>query len=105
MAIDLIKTNLMAITTLGIAITLAGFCLYSFRELATPYMRYLLPIPPIGVAAYIFVFNMFGKYNGQLPKLMPTVFREILMATLFSSLFFLLLTLMMVLIIIMTKNL
>lgn len=38
---------------------LTGLPLYPFRATVGRHMRFLLPIPPLGVAAYVFVFNVF----------------------------------------------
>ena len=64
---EVLKTTILSIVTMGVVITLSGVVLYYFRDQVGQYMRYLLPIPPIGVAAYVFVYNMFGKYDGKLP--------------------------------------
>ncbi|RAM03882.1 hypothetical protein DO021_00185 [Desulfobacter hydrogenophilus] len=51
-------------------------------------IRYFLPIPPIGVAAYIFVFNLFKSYDGRLPEKTMVVASEIFISTAISSLIF-----------------
>ena len=42
---------------------LAGIILYLFRGSITTNIRYLLQVPPLGVAAYIFAFNLFRYYK------------------------------------------
>jgi hypothetical protein len=50
-------------------------------------MRYLLPIPPIGVASYVFVYNIFSKYGGTWPEPLCNLIKEIVWASAISSLF------------------
>lgn len=61
---------------------------YLFRGMLTNgAIRYFLPIPPIAVAAYIFVFNMF-KYQSNYSPAKLNIAVEMLIATLVSGLFF-----------------
>ena len=43
--------------------------------------RFFLPIPPIGVAAYILVFNLFRYYEGELPRSMGETLLEVTYST------------------------
>jgi hypothetical protein len=61
----LLKTNILSITVSGLVMMLMGILVYVFREAAAPHMRFLLPIPPLGVAAYEYVFNMYRHFDGQ----------------------------------------
>jgi hypothetical protein len=64
---DVLKTNLLSIVGAGFLMLLAGIVLYLIRgQLSTNY-RFFMPLPPLAVAAYIYVFNMFGHYSGELP--------------------------------------
>ena len=56
---ELLKINLLALAGSGLLMLLTGVLLYAFRDRVSPYMRYFLPVPPLGVAAYIVVFNLF----------------------------------------------
>jgi len=94
-----VKTNLLAIAVSGLLTMLAGTVLYYFRSSISDNMRYLLQIPPLGVAAYIFAFNLFRYYNGSLPERFADTAREIVYSTLISAGVFFIFTLMFVLII------
>ena len=96
---EVVKTNLLAIAVSGLLTMLAGMILYYFRSSISTNMRYLLQIPPLGVAAYIFAFNMFRYYNGNLPERFSITAREIIFSTLISAGIFFIFTVMFVLII------
>lgn len=78
---------------------LAGIILYFFRSSISTNIRYLLQIPPLGVAAYIFAFNLFRYYNGSLPDNFLIVSRDIIVSTLVSASIFFIFTVSFVLII------
>jgi hypothetical protein len=63
---EIIAVRLMTIASSGLLIFFIGLGLYLFREPVTENIRFFLPIPPIGVAAYIFVFSTFTYYDGRL---------------------------------------
>ena len=96
---EVIKTNLLAIAVSGLLTMLAGITLYFFRASIADNIRYLLQIPPLGVAAYIFAFNLFRYYNGNLPDSFTDTAREIVVSTLVSAGIFFIFTVMFVLII------
>jgi hypothetical protein len=96
---EVIKTNLLAIAVSGLLTMLAGIILYFFRTSIAGNIRYLLQIPPLGVAAYIFAFNFFRYYNGSLPDSFSITVREIVYSTLISAGVFFIFTAMFVLII------
>ncbi len=96
---EIIKTNLLAIAVSGLLTMLAGIILYLFRASIAGNMRYLLQIPPLGVAAYIFAFNLFRFYNGGLPESFALTAKEIVYSTLISAGVFFIFTVMFVLII------
>ncbi|MGW8226902.1 MAG: hypothetical protein ACWGOY_14260 [Anaerolineales bacterium] len=82
---QVIKTNLLAIAVSGFLTMLAGITLYFFRGSIATNIRFLLQIPPLGVAAYIFAFNLFRYYNGNLPDNFAVTARDIFIATLISA--------------------
>ena len=96
---EVVKTNLLAIAVSGLLTMLAGLILYFFRSSISTNIRYLLQIPPLGVAAYIFAFNLFRYYNGSLPDKLSITAREIIVSTLISAGVFFIFTVMFVLII------
>jgi cytochrome b subunit of formate dehydrogenase len=67
MNLAILKTMILSMIFMGVVILLAGVFLLFYKQQFAPYMRYLLPIPPIGVASYVFVYNMFAKYEGRRP--------------------------------------
>jgi hypothetical protein len=78
---------------------LAGIVLYFFRGTISTNIRYLLQIPPLGVAAYIFAFNLFRYYNGNLPDNFAITAKEIVVSTLISGGVFFIFTVLFVIII------
>ena len=56
-----LKTNILAMTCSGLAIALAGLLIYFFRKSAGGYLPFILALPPIGVAAYVFVYNLMSR--------------------------------------------
>ena len=85
---DLLRANLLAIAVSGLLMLLSGLLLYAFREGVARHVRFFLPVPPIGVAAYIFVFNMFRHYDGRLPHSVWDTLREVALSTgLFALIF------------------
>ena len=74
----------------------SGILLYLFHDISRPYISYLLPIPPIGVAAYVFVFNLTRKYEGGFPADVSTLLIELGLATIFSALIFFLFSIIIV---------
>jgi hypothetical protein len=75
---DLLRLNMLTIAASGFLMLLTGLLLYLFRNTISDHLRYFLPIPPIGVGAYIFVYNMFSHYEGHLPDKMMTTLREVI---------------------------
>lgn len=101
----LIKTLILSISFMGFSIFITGALFLFARELVSHHIHYILPIPPIGVAAYVFVFNLFVKYDGRLPTQTGAIVSEILLATLFSALIFLFCSAIIVVMVSVTKNL
>jgi hypothetical protein len=85
----LIKTLILTITFMGIAIFISGMIALFYRGAVGPYVHLILPIPPIGVAAYVFVFNFFMRYGSNGPANLRRVVMELTMATLTSAVVFL----------------
>ena len=59
MSDELLKINLLTISLIGGLLALVGLALYFAHASAGSYVRYLLPLPPVAVAAYVFTFNYF----------------------------------------------
>ena len=80
---DLLKLNMLTIAASGFLMLVSGLLLYVFRDAVSNNLRFFLPIPPIGVAAYIYVFNMFRHYEGHLPDNLMASIREVVISSLF----------------------
>ena len=63
--------NLRLIAGFGALILLTGLALYWLRSrpIISSHDWYLLPIPPLGVAAYVFVLNLLKRHPTGLPDL------------------------------------
>jgi hypothetical protein len=96
---DLLKTNLLSIAVAGLLMLLAGTLLYFFRDEVSNNVRFFMPIPPLIVAAYIFVFNMYNYYDGNLPGGAWTTSKEIIYSAAISAVVFGISTLMLIVII------
>lgn len=62
-----------------------GIVLFFFKDQMV--LRYFLPIPPIAVASYVFVFNVIKDY-GQLPQTNISLISEIIKSTLIAGAIF-----------------
>ena len=85
---EILKINILSIAVSGLLMLVIGIALYCFKGHIGGSMRFFLPIPPIGVAAYIYAFNMFKHYNCRVPAGSALVW-ELMAATLVSLFFFL----------------
>ncbi|MGD2156887.1 MAG: hypothetical protein PVG32_08450 [Anaerolineales bacterium] len=85
---EILKTNILSITVSGLLILLTGALFLIFRGTLSKNLRFFLPIPPLGVAAYIFVFNLYVYYGGNLPDNRWETAKEILYSITISSIIF-----------------
>lgn len=97
MSEELLKINLLTILFAGGLLACIGLGLYLGRDLVAPYMRYILPIPPLAVAAYVFTFNYFKDVPQ--PTKLETIIREVSSATLVANAAFFCLSLVLILLI------
>ncbi len=104
MELNLLKTNLLVIVGSGLVMSLFGIVLILVREQIAGYARYLLTIPPIGVASYVFVFNLLKKHNGGIPASVPIFLSEVAMATLIAAAVFFTFTILLGLIIVVLSH-
>ena len=91
MQLDAVRNNLIVIASLGFAMFVIGLILYSNASRVAPFMRYLLPLPPIAVAAYIYVLNIVGAIeHGTL-----NIGKDLLMETVIGTVSFILITVLL----------
>lgn len=103
MNLTVLKTTILSIIFMGVVILLAGIILLFYKQQIAFYMRYLLPIPPIGVASYVFVYNMFARYDGLRPGTVLDTLIEISWASGISFVFFFVFTMIQVFMVGFTK--
>ncbi len=60
-------TNILTLAVAGLLILITGITFYFFRDIFSKNVRFFMPIPPLAVAAYIYVYNMFDHFGGELP--------------------------------------
>lgn len=87
---------ILSMIFMGVVILMAGVILLFYKQQVAPYMRYLLPIPPIGVASYVFVYNLFAKYEGHRPDTVLATLIEITWASGVSVVLFFVFSLLLV---------
>ncbi len=102
---ELLKLNILSIAVSGLLMLLLGLCLYLFKDVVSKNIRFFLPIPPISVAAYVFVYNLFRFYNGNLPGNLWDTIGEVIYATAISTIVFLAFTAVIVVITYLLKGL
>mgnify|MGYP001815870276 CR=1 FL=1 len=96
---DVLRTNILSIAVAGLLILLTGIILYIFRDNLSENVRFVMPIPPLAVAAYIFVFNMYSHYDGNLPEGNWATAKEIIYSTAIAALSFGLFALLIIVIV------
>lgn len=77
--------NILCVILSGFFMACLGIILYFFKDQMI--LRYFLPIPPIAVASYVFVFNLI-KDHGRLPETMTAFVGEIIKSTLIAGAIF-----------------
>jgi hypothetical protein len=77
--------NILCVILSGVFMAFMGIVLFFFKDQMV--LRYFLPIPPIAVASYVFVFNVIKDY-GQLPQTNVSLISEIIKSTLIAGAIF-----------------
>jgi len=72
--------NFLSIAGAGLIIFLTGLSFLFFRDFFSRNIRFVLPIPPIGVAAYIYIFNLYHHNNGNLTARSSETIKEVLLS-------------------------
>ena len=91
MQVEAARTNLIIITSMGLAMFLLGLFLYFNASRIAPYMRYLLPLPPISVAAYIYVLNVVSVRGDRALN----ISKDLLVETVIGTVSFVLITVLL----------
>ena len=84
----MVKINILTIAGTGVMMLLTGLLLILFQDSIAEHRRFFLPIPPLGVAAYVFVFNVFDHYQGGLPETLWLRTIELLAGTVVAATIF-----------------
>jgi hypothetical protein len=84
---DLPKLNMIIITLTGVMMALLGLilCFSASRSFLAENIRFFLPIPPLGVAAYVYVFNFCKKCLGASHVTPAVVIRDAVFAVLYAT--------------------
>lgn len=77
--------NILCVILSGLFMMFLGLILFLFKDQMI--LRYFLPIPPIAVASYVFVFNLIKDY-GCLPQTTTSFVAEIIKSTLTAGAIF-----------------
>jgi len=85
---DSIITNILSIAGAGLLILLTGIIFLFFRDYIFRHIRYFLPIPPIAVAAYIYVYNLYQHKEGHLTGSFAEISKELLVSIGITSMSF-----------------
>ena len=85
---DSIIINILSIAGAGLLLLLTGIVFLIFRDYISNHIRFFLPIPPIGVAAYIYVDNFYVQYDGRTADNLPNIAKEIFLSVTVSSISF-----------------
>jgi CHASE1-domain containing sensor protein len=92
----MLKINILSIAGIGLLMLLTGLLLFVFQDSIAQQRRFFLPIPPLGVAAYVFVFNLFQHHSGSLPESPWLTMMEVLSGTAIAGAVFLVFSLLLV---------
>ena len=85
---DSIIINILSIAGAGLLLLLTGLVFLIFRAYIAKHIRFFLPIPPIGVAAYIYVYNLYLQNDGQVAGNFPSLAKEIVLSVMVASISF-----------------
>lgn len=94
---EMLKINILVIAVSGILMMMAGIILYFFRHSVAGNMRYFLPIPPIAVAAYVFVFKFFEHYKNYPDIQIGNAIWEVFYGTVITAVIFSVFTVLLML--------
>lgn len=79
---ETIQPKILLVVAMGGALFIVGMVLLVFAEHVAAYMRFLLPFPPISVAAYIYVLNRMSETDALAgPSTLQADVRHLLLQT------------------------
>ncbi len=87
----MIKLNIILIGSAGFIMFLIAAVMLNFAEQLSGSMRYWLTVPPLGVAAYVYVVNLLKVHASDGQGIVPSALMgDVLMATAIAATIFLL---------------
>ena len=92
----MLRINVLSIAGIGLLMLVTGLLLFAFQDSIAQHRRFFLPIPPLGVAAYVFVFNTFDYHKGMLPENPWLTIVEVVTGTAIAGAVFFVFTLVMI---------
>lgn len=75
------SVSILCVILSSLFMSLLGVVLFVFQGQILVPLRYFLPIPPIAVSSYVFIFNMIKNYGG-LPQSVTLLVIELCKSTL-----------------------
>ena len=94
---DSIIINILSIAGAGLILLITGIVFLFFKDLIDKHIQYFLPVPPIAVAAYIFVYNLYQQRAVQLSEKLFEILKEVLMSVGIVSVSFAVFTVLLIL--------
>lgn len=93
-----VRPKILLITAAGATMFIVGMLLFAFTEQVEPYLRFLLPLPPLSVAAYIYVLNKLAitRSDPTVPGKRQALVMDVLTETVVGTLVFLVLSLLII---------
>ena len=85
---DSVRLNILTMAASGIAIAVAGLIIYFFRKSLPSFMPFILALPPIGVAAYVYLFRLLSQKTASNDNGYGLSFPDILLGGLLTGLAF-----------------
>lgn len=94
---DSVIINILSIAGAGLIILITGIVFLIFRDYIQNHIQYFLPVPPIAVAAYIFVYNMYQQKTVLISGKLSVLLKEVLMSVGIVSISFAVFTILLIL--------
>ena len=85
---DSVRLNILTMAASGIAIAVVGLLIYFFRKSLYDFMPFILALPPIGVAAYVYLFRLLSQKTAAKDSGYSLSFPDIMLGGLLTGLAF-----------------